>query len=76
MGITDLDFGCGLSLAKYSGDDELDHYLGGHDDGDHGLGDHDDGGHGLGDHGDGDHHVGIFVDYSLAHEVGRIRLQL
>ena len=62
MGITDLDFGCGLSLAKYNGDGD--------------LGDHDDGGHGLGDHGDGDHHVGIFVDYSLAHEVGRVRLQL
>ena len=62
LGITDLDFGCGLSLAKYN--DDVD------------LGDHDDGGHGLGDHGDGDHHVGIFVDYSLAHEVGRIRLQL
>ena len=46
---------------------------------DHDLGDHDDGGHGLGDHGDGDHHVFIFVffvDYSLAHEVGRVRLQL
>ena len=66
MGITDLDFGCGLSLAKYSGDGDLDHD----------LGDHGDGGHGLGDHGDGDHHVGIFVDYSLAHEVGRVRLQL
>ena len=66
MGITDLNFGCGLSLAKYSGDGD-----GGHD-----LGDHDDDGHGLGDHGDGDHHVGIFVDYSLAHEVGRVRLQL
>ena len=66
MGITDLDFGSGLSLAKYCGDGDLDHD----------LGDHDDGGHGLGDHGDGDHHVGIFVDYSLAHEVGRVRLQL
>ena len=58
MGITDLDFGCGLSLAKYSGDGDLDHD--------------------LGDHGDGDHE-GIFVffvDYSLAHEVGRVRHQL
>ena len=51
LGITDLDFGCGLSLAKYSGDGDLDH-------------DHDDGGHGLGDHGDGDH-VFIFVNRGL-----------
>ena len=50
MGITDLDFGCGLSLAKYNGDGD--------------LGDHDDGGHGLGDHGDGDHE-GIFVNRGL-----------
>ena len=56
MGITDLDFGCGLSLAKYSGDGDLDHDLGDHDDGDL---DHD-----LGDHGDGDH-VGIFVNRRL-----------
>ena len=50
LGITDLDFGCGLSLAKYNGDGD--------------LGDHDDGGHGLGDHGDGDHE-GIFVNRGL-----------
>ena len=50
MGITDLDFGCGLSLAKYSGDGDLDQD----------LGDQDDGGQGLGDQGDGDHVV-IFV---------------
>ena len=55
MGITDLNFGCGLSLAKYSGDGDLDHD----------SGDHDDGGHGLGDHGDGDHHVFIFVNRGL-----------
>ena len=52
MGITDLDFGCGLFLKKYSGD--LDHDLGDHDEGDYGLG----------DHGDGDH-VGIFVNRGL-----------
>ena len=66
MGITDLDFGCGLSLAKYSGDGDLDHDLGDHDDGGRGLGDHGDGDldHDLGDHGDGDH-VFIFVNRGL-----------
>ena len=54
FGIADLDFGCGLSLAKYSGDGDLDHDLGDYDYGDYGLG----------DHGDGDH-VGIFVNRGL-----------